>query len=172
MKFDIQTSVGLALMFVGGFAYAAQAQTSVASQGETVVTSEVQRLTVQAKIKTHEVQIGLPSDERPTVIESNCTYSKYPCSIVDRLDITVNGRPLFVPRSVFTDLADLTKAEVTKGKRRPVLTLYGGDASEGYIVKIEFDSTQVLRRTLSSTLTPATPLQETTYHLQEHDPGL
>lgn len=148
-----------------GVAHADQLSTSVASRGETLVAATAGKLTVRVKIKTHEMQIGKPSDGRPAVIQSNCTYSKYPCSSVDRVDIIVNGNPLFVPRSVFCDLADLNKAEIRASEKGSILTLYGGDASEGYIVKIEFDGTQVKRRTLSSGTLPNKPLQETIYHM-------
>jgi hypothetical protein len=77
----------------------------------------------------------------------------------------VNGNPLFVPRSVFCDLADLNKAEIKASESQSILTLYGGDASESYIAKIEFDATQVKRRTLSSGMSPDKPLQETIYHI-------
>ena len=140
----------------------AKAEVAVSLRGETLVTATAGKLTAQ--IKTHEVQIGKPSDQRPTTIESNCTYSRYPCSLVDRIDITVNGSKLYVPRSVFCDLADLTAAELTAGQKTSTLTLYGGDASEAYIVKVEFDTTAVKRRTLSSRLSPNEPLQETIYH--------
>lgn len=154
--------IALATMSV---AQADQSSTEVAPQGETLVEAIAGKSTVQVKLKTHEVQIGKPSDPRPAVIESNCTYSKYPCSIVDQLGITVNGTPLFVPRSAFADLADLNKAEIKVAKSGWVLTLDGGDASEGYIVKIYFDATRVERRALSSGTEPNRPLQVTTYNV-------
>jgi len=153
------------MTLVMGVAHADQVSTSVASRGETLVVATAGKLTMRVTIKTHEMQIGKPSDGRPAVIQSNCTYSKYPCSIVDRVDITVNGNPLFVPRSVFCDLADLNKAEIKASESQSILTLYGGDASESYIAKIEFDATQVKRRTLSSGMSPDKPLQETIYHI-------
>ena len=146
-----------------GESFAGQAR--VASRGETVVAATAGKLTVQVRIRTHEMPIGEPYDPRPAVIESNCTYSKYPCSIVDRVDITVNGKPLFVPRSAFCDLADLNEAEVKADEEGSILKLGGGDASESYIAKIEFDATHVRRRTLSSATEPDQPLQETIYHV-------
>jgi hypothetical protein len=98
-------------------AHADQGPVVVASQGETIIASTSGKLKIQVKIKTHEVQIGKPSDARPTVIESNCTYSKYPCSIVDRLEITVNGVALFVPRSAFCSLADVMRRKLEWSKR-------------------------------------------------------
>jgi hypothetical protein len=148
-----------------GISYADQSTTRVASRGETLVVATAGKLSVQVKIKTHEIQIGKPSDPRPVLIESSCTYSRYPCSVVDRIDITVNGKPLFVPRSAFCDLADLNDAQIELSKKGSILTLGGGDASETYVAKIEFDATSVKRRTLSSSLEQNRPLQETIYHV-------
>jgi len=138
----------------------------VASQGETLVAATAGNLNVQIIIITHELQIGKPSDGKPSVTQSSCTYSRYPCSIVERIEITVNGNSLFIPRSVFCDLADLNNAEVITGENEAVLTLYGGDASESYMVKIEFDSDKVKRRILSSAIFPDKPLQKTIYSAQ------
>ena len=144
----------------------AQQQTSavVLSQGETVVAASAGKLAVQVRIKTHEVSIGKPSDPRPALIDSNCTYSRYPCSIVDRLDILVNGARLFVPRSAFCDLADVNKAEVKVGEKGAFLRLEGGDGAEAFIVKVEFDKTRVKRRTVAAGESADQLLQETNYH--------
>ena len=166
MKLTIQLLSYLAIVLVAGCAHASQSLLSVASQGETFVTTAAGKLNVQVKIITHEVHIGKPSDGRPSVIQSNCTYSKYPCSIVERVEITVDNNPLFIPRSVFSDLADLNSAEVKANDNGVVLTLYGGDASESYIVKIAFDAEKVKSRILSSAMSPDQPLQETTYYVQ------
>jgi len=141
-----------------------QTSKPVAPQGDTLVFSTTSKLTAKVTITTHEVQIGKPSDGRPDVILSNCTYSKYPCSVVDRLQIVVNGNSLFVPRSAFSDLADLNNAEIEVAKNGWILRLGGGDASETYIVRILFDGTQVKRRTVSSGTLPNKPMQETIYH--------
>jgi hypothetical protein len=132
--------------------------------GDTVIVAKSAKLNVQVTITTHEEQIGKPSDPRPDVIRSNCTYSKYPCSIVDGIGIAVNDKSIFVPRSVFCDLADLNTAEIKIGEKESILTLVGGDASESYVVKIIFDSGRVKRRVKESGMLPDQPTQETTYH--------
>lgn len=148
-----------------GITRSEEAPTPVRSQGESLIATASGRQIVRVRINTHEMDIGKPSDERPAVIQSNCTYSKYPCSIVDSVEISVNGKPLFTPRSVFCDLADLGNAELKAvGKEKFLLTLYGGDASEVYIVKIWFNEAAVSRRTMSSGLSPRQVLQETNYH--------
>jgi hypothetical protein len=77
----------LALISPIGRAQSSDPVTPVASSGETAVRGKVGKDTVVVFIKTHEVPIGQPTDVRPPDIESNCTYSKYPCSIVDRVKI-------------------------------------------------------------------------------------
>lgn len=166
MKSSALFIVSLIAQLITGCVVAAQPPIPVASQGETLIAATVGKLAIQAKITMREVQIGKSSDSRPAVIKTSCTYSKYPCTLVERLDIVVNGKSIFIPRSAFCDLADLTKAEIEADKMGPVLKLYGGDASESYIVKIEFDATHVKRRILSGAVAPDQPLQETTYHLR------
>ena len=144
--------------------YADQTEIKVAAQGQTIVAATVDKRVVKVTIKTHEVQIGKPSDVRPAVIDSNCTYSRYPCSIVDSIGITVDGNPLFIPRSVFADLADLNGASISTSKDVTILTLGGGDASGSFIVTIEFNATDVKRRTMWSGEDTDEPVQETTYH--------
>jgi hypothetical protein len=153
------------LLFKPGlYAGAVQQLTPIASNGETIIVAKSTKLNVHVKIITHEVQIGKPSDKRPDVSRSSCTYSRYPCSVVDGIDITANDKSVFVPRSVFCDLADLNTGEVKIRQKEAILMLIGGDASESYIVKIEFDAEQIKRRVTTSGMLPDQPLQETTYH--------
>ena len=126
----------------------AEKQTLVKSTGETTIAAKYQNLAIQVKIVTHEVDIGEPSNGRPDVIRSNCTYSRHPCSIVDYINISVNGKSLFVPRSVFSDLADLSRGEIRANKDSATLILDGGDASESYILKVSFNAEHVKSRTI------------------------
>lgn len=141
-----------------------QDKKSVVQNGETVIGANSAELKVRVKILTHTVDIGQPSDGIPKVIRSSCTYSRYPCSIVDGIDITVNGKPLFVPRSTFSDLSDLNTAEVTIEQNQSILTLIGGDAAGSYIVKIEFDKDRIKRRSLIDPEGPNEPTQVTIYY--------
>ena len=143
-------------------------QFAIASKGETNIVAKSANFNVQVKIRTHEVQIGEPSDKRPDVIRSSCTYSRYPCSILDYLDIFVNEKRIFVARSAYCDLADLSTGEIKIESKKGILTLTGGDASESYIVKIEFDQERVNRKVLSSGMEPDKPVQETIYHLSNY----
>lgn len=149
----------------GAYAGTTQQHTAIASKGKTVIVAKSAKFNVRVIIKTHEVQIGKPSDKRLDVIRSSCTYSRYPCSIVDYIDIDVNGKAIVVPRSVFCDLSDLNAAEVQINRGDAVVTLTGGDASESYMVKIEFDTEHVKRKSeYWSEYSKDEPSEETTYH--------
>jgi hypothetical protein len=166
MKHVFKILVCLLFIWAPGLsAETVQQRTPIASNGETDLVANSPKLSVQVKIRTHEVQIGKPSDERPRVIRSNCTYSKYPCSLVDSIEIMVSGKLIVVPRSVFSDLADLNMGELKVAQKESTLTLVSGDASESHIIKIEFDAARVKRRVVSSGMAQNQPLQETNYHL-------
>ena len=119
---------------------------------------------VLVELVTHEVQIGQPSDPEPKEINSNCTYSRYPCSILDSLRISVKGKEIDVPRSVFCDLADLSKGVVRRVGPKYVLTLEGGDAAGSFIVEVQFDRTGVTKRTISPGEAADEPSEVTIYH--------
>jgi hypothetical protein len=93
--------------------------------------------------------------------------SRIPCSVVDGLEITIGGKSVFIPRSVFADLSDVNDAKVIMQKGAYVLLLTGGDASESYIVKIVFDSQRVIYRSVTSGEFQQHPLQETFYRLAD-----
>lgn len=156
-------SCALGIMLSSACADADQRTARVASTGDTVISASANGLNVRLRIATREIQIGKPSDVRPKEIRTSCTYSRYPCSVVELIEISVNGRRCIAQRSVFADLADLNTADLNVEKGIGRLTLTGGDASEAYIVTIEFDKEHVTRRTVSTFDNDL--LQETNYHL-------
>jgi hypothetical protein len=146
------------------YAQTVQERKPVAPNGETVIDAKSAKFNVRVKIVTHQVNIGKPSDKRPEVIPSRCTYSRYPCSIVDRIDIAVNGKSVGVPCAALCSVtADLHTAEVRIEYGQAILTLEGGDAADSYSVKIEFDSKRVLHSAVFGEA-EGDPLEETTYH--------
>lgn len=139
---------------------------AVKPNGETVILASSKKTNVRVEIKTHEVQIGKPSDGVPGKRCNSCTYSRYPCSIVDCMDISVNGKPIFVPRSAFSDLADLNEVTIKIEKKKIIIKIIGGDASESYIVKIDLNSERIIHRSLVSGEFPDEILEETIYPKQ------
>lgn len=149
------------LSMVAPQTHAGQA-TTIAPSGETVIATRSGKISVQVKITTHEVQIGKPSGERPGLITTSCTYSRFPCSVVDLITIQVNGNPITVPRVAFCGLADLNDAELIVGQQESVLKFSGGDASESYRVKIRFNRERVTDLSVFNGES-GKKLQETTY---------
>jgi hypothetical protein len=144
------------------FALADNALTPVKATGATALKATDGMVQARVSIKTHIVNIGVPQDALPKQRTSNCTYSRYPCSLVDRIDFSVDGKNVFAARSVFADLADIEGAGLKNDGNDFILSLKCGDASEAYNVTIRFNSTQVLDRKISDPRTGYV-LQETRY---------
>lgn len=136
----------------------------ISPQGETMLDGAFGQSKVRVVITAHEVDIGKPGDPWPEKKKSGCTYSRFPCSVVDGIDLFVDGKSLFVARSVFSDLSDLGHATLNADGSKATLTMRGGDASEAYTVTIVFDHEKVLRRAVYSSLSPDAPSQETVYN--------
>lgn len=137
---------------------------SVAPSGNTVIAATSSKIKAQAVLTTRQVVIREADRERTDMPATSCTYSRFPCSVVDYLSITVKGEPITVPRSVYLDLADINAAVVTTEKGKYILRLTGGDASESYRVVIEFDANRVRTKRVYSGEGNGL-LQETVYHL-------
>lgn len=155
------------ILLVGAACKAAPLPSSlvkIKAHGQTEVAITLEGKKILVEIDTHEMDIGKPSERRPEKPLSSCTYARFPCSPVDHLDISINGKTLFVARSVYADLADVNSAVLHKEKDSFVLTLVGGDASEGYTVNVIFDESLVRKRELISSETGQV-MQETIYSL-------
>ena len=83
-----------------------------------------------------------------------------------KVDITVDGVSINVPRSSFADIRDPRQAKVEFKITAGILHIDGGDGSDAYRVRIFFDRNRVTRRTLSSALIPNLPTEETHYFLR------
>jgi hypothetical protein len=162
-KFKKTFWLGLALWLVWSSSIFAA---SVAPSGNTVIAATSAKINAQAVLTTRQVVIKEADRERTDIPATSCTYSRFPCSVVDYLSIIVKGKPISVPRSVYLDLADINTAVVITEKGKHILRLTGGDASESYRVVIEFDANRVRTKRVYSGEGNGL-LQETVYHLFE-----
>jgi hypothetical protein len=80
------------------------------------------------------------------------------------MSIQVQGEDVFVPKAAFIGLSDIVTASISGDKRKYVLRITGGDASEAYLVSLDFDGKQVLSRRVASPTEPNTPVEESTFH--------
>lgn len=133
--------------------------TPIAPHGETTLEAGSARSKVRVVLRTF--QVG--PDELLGRRIRTLTSTPRPIFVQD-IEIRVGSRSLFVPSSAFSDLSDPREAWLRVGPRASVLTVAGGDASESYVVTIEFDGERVRRRTLASPLVPKSISQETTYY--------
>ena len=139
------------ITFSTSFAASPLKTVKIVPKGTTDISGIFEKTQISIKITTREVDIGKPSDPMPNRKLSNCTYSRYPCSVVDYVDISVNKKPLFVHKSIQADLTDLSEAGLREENNgRFVLTLIGGDASESYTADIVFDAYAVKQRIIMS----------------------
>jgi hypothetical protein len=128
--------------------------------GETRISAVLRDVKLIAIFQTAIEQIS-NDDEIPRLPQ--CTYSRIPCVVTRQIQLSVNGNEIFLPRSVFADLGDVTSAEFSRSQNgRYVLTVWGGDASESYILRILFDE-KLRQRILYSGEDQSHPLQVTDY---------
>jgi|GEM_PF-1361330 len=137
---------------------------NVAPSGDSALEAKIGGRTVRVVVSTEVVDLGSPRPARPPDGEAktNCTYSRFPCTQITNLRIWIDGRGLLIPRSVFADCSDIGNMSLTKKAGIYVLELVGGDASEGYSVKVFFGSGRVKRREVYSSEASAL-LEATTY---------
>jgi hypothetical protein len=144
--------------------------TTVAPQGVTEIEAVFDKTRISVKITAHEVDIGGVGVVPPEKNLSGCTYSRIPCSLVDYLEISINGRALFVARSVYADRADLGKATIRQSREGEFeLILIGGDASESYTVCVAFDENRVKQKTVAANEAGQVASQTTYFELDPLD---
>jgi len=167
MKKLLRVLIVLVLNVAFGFALAATTQPANAAVPLVKsVSARILGRSVKVQVKGTVVDIGSQSNERPAHPDNSCTYSRFPCVILSSMSIIVDGNELFLPRSVFADLSDVTSIELGVSGKQMLLTMKGGDASEAYAVKVLFSKDQVTKRLLYSALQDP-PVQETTYFKTE-----
>lgn len=137
----------------------------VAAKGVTTLYAGAGDHQVRVNIRADQFDIGKPSDGIPTVRKNSCTYSRYPCSLVQDIEIFVGSAKIFVPRSSYADLSDLSSARIISKKGTMVLVLNGGDASESYAVKLFFNDEHIYRRLLYPSGVGSEPTEDTKYKL-------
>jgi hypothetical protein len=122
--------------------------TTVSSSGVTTLTMSVQGKELKALIQTMVVPKTPTSS--PEEHFAQCTSSRTPCVLTSQIKLLAGTSEIFVPRGAYADLGDIFSAELTMSNGLFVLTLRGGDASEAYIAKLEFNKDRVIRRSLYS----------------------
>jgi hypothetical protein len=142
----------------------AESAEAILPNGRSVISEMMDGQSVGVELITHTVDIGTPTSVRHSAAAANCTFSRFPCSVLDSLALSLDGYKMFVPRSAFCGVSDLRTAALVHHDKRFVLIMQGADASEAYILKIAFDKSGVHTRVLFAASEPAMPLETTQYH--------
>ena len=71
---------------------------------------------------------------------------------------------MFIPRSAYADLGDITTAELLRVITNVTLTIRGGDASESYVAELLLGKDGLAERRLYSGEDEQHPLQVTHYY--------
>jgi hypothetical protein len=153
----LNPTILLAAVIVLAASASAEERTSVADSGETVLRATVGGRTVRALIRTQRKRVKVSPGETDTTAPER--------SLVQRIEIIVNGDRIVVPNSAMYGLVSPLEASLRVASPLSVLTIVGGDTSESYVVKIEFDSKRVRRKIVASGIMPDKPTEITTYHL-------
>jgi hypothetical protein len=70
--------------------------------------------------------------------------------IVEDIVVSKDGKPLFLPLSSVSGLANVSDITVRETKDDLTITLRGGDASASYLATLTFSNARVTRRTVQS----------------------
>lgn len=155
--------LGMVLLASCQFCLAQTHAVKVAPSGETTLSAALGTKTIKAEFRTATVQISLnEANERKFV---QCTYSRVPCSLTEHIHLQIGGSDVFIPRSAYADLGDISTARLTTHADRVTLTIPGGDASESYIAELIFNSDRLLERKLYSGEDPNDPLEVSHYYV-------
>lgn len=137
---------------------------SISPNGRSVISETVDGQSARVELLTHTVNIGSPASMRHSATAAACTFSRFPCIVLDSLVLSLDGDKIFVPRSAFCGVSNLRTAALVHQDKSLVLVMQGADASEAYILKIIFDKSGVKRRILFAASEPTMALETTQYH--------
>lgn len=87
-----------------------------------------------------------------------------PCSLTEQIRVLVNAKEVFIPRSAYADLGDISTAELTIRNGLIMLTVKGGDASESYVAELLFRHERLSERRLYSGENTKRPLEVSRYY--------
>lgn len=157
----------IALLISGQFCAAQTHAVKVAPNGETTLSAVLGTKRVEVGFRTATVQISLGKMGKNKFVQ--CTYSRVPCSLTEQIRLQVGGNDVFIPRSAYADLGDISTAQLTTHADLVTLTIHGGDASESYIAELIFNKQRLLERKIYSGEDPNDPLEISHFYVVSLD---
>lgn len=156
----LSLSALIAGLFMAPLSRGALAQTAIANSGTTALRVAVAGQKIDVGLDTFRV-------ESNSKLFPKIDWGTKVVTLVKDLKIRVDGKKIFVPRSVFADMIDPRTASIGSENGDLVLKIAGADGAESYFVRIIFDKTNVKRRIVYSPLAPNDPTEDTAYRLIE-----
>ncbi len=147
--------------------FAQKQPTKVPSNGSTNVSATLNGKEVKALVRTLVAPNSVSGSPAQSFVQ--CTSSRIPCSLTAQIKLFEGSNEVFVPRVAYADLGDISNVELTMDNGLFVLTIKGGDASEAYIAKLEFNKERVVKRLLYSAEDPARPLEVSQFFMVTSD---
>lgn len=139
----------------------ALAQTPIAQSEDTSLLAVSDNMKVSVLIRA-----ATRNSESSCVFQGGRRSNKKLTTILHKLKISANEKALFVPLSVYADLIDPRQADIKIDGSEGILSIYGGDGSDSYFIRVYFDATKIYRRLYYSALIPNEPTQDTSYLLR------
>ena len=88
---------------------------------------------------------------------------KFPATQVSQLSLSIDEELIIIPSKVYTDLGNLTFAEVKENEAAIVLVLKGGKAEAAYYSTYVFYDKQLRKRTVRSSEQPGQVWEKTSF---------
>lgn len=134
----------------------------VAPDGITELDAQFGPSMATAKIRTVKLEEGAANGGEGDR-GFHCSGGRIECSPVLDLQFEVDGEDVWLPPSVFADLADANRAELRQTGNTMTLVMQCGDASASYSVRIEFDEERVRKRQIIRGFGTNELAEQTTY---------
>jgi hypothetical protein len=147
----------LLCLLVAVFSAASPQETDIAASGDTSLRAVLDKKTVLVTLHTAKVKKSDPGF--PLALDY---YDEV--SVVQNMNIVVDGKTVGVPRSAYADLFNARKAVLRFEDGTFFLLVGGADASDLYSVHLYFDATRIIRRSVFDSASPHKPLEETRYY--------
>jgi hypothetical protein len=120
------------------------------------------RSVATARLRTRQLEEGA-QDGGERNRGFHCSGGRIRCSPVLDIEFEIDGRNVYVPASVYADIADVNTAELRQTGKSLTLELECGDASGSYSVRVSFDADGVLKRQIVSGFGTNEVAEETSY---------
>ncbi|MFT5502782.1 MAG: hypothetical protein ACI8XC_000487 [Gammaproteobacteria bacterium] len=88
----------------------------------------------------------------------------YPTTYIEKLSLTVENSKFWIPTKAYSDLGNISMAEVKENQHAIVLIVRGGQASDSYYATFVFIDGKMRKRTVRSVALPDQLWEKTTFH--------